>query len=365
MAEQPFFFRAWCAYRAGRKDASPAAKLMRAQERRPQLFPYADGIRHCAELAADDATARHRREIVKPAERYRQLVTRYDTSVAPALRRSAQAYDEATGKLEQLNAAAAQTERPERADVVFNHRVYPWVMAALVVLEFPFNLMVMQVLGENLVLTAFLAGGISILVPLLGHIIGKQLRLRHYLSAVAIAASGFGLLLAGAFFRMTYLREAAQVTDNRTLYAFFAIGVVFLMVSTFASRYSEPGEDERVPRELAEAKGAARRRRRDLEEAEREESRLREAIQVAFERGQLVQDLRDIDVQRAIDRHNLLLESYWRGLQRSWNGSQYPSDIAGFHIESCPQPTLWPPLAIGEQSAPAQPDGKPNISVVA
>lgn len=305
MAEQPSSFRSFRAYVAGRRDAAAAKRLLRTQAG-AQLFPYADGIAQIARVEADDVSKRYRRAIAAPAERYRRFVTRYDAGDQPR----------------------------RRADVVFNHRIYPWIMAALVVLEFPFNLMVMQVLGESLALTAVLAGGISILVPLLGHIIGKQLRLRHYFSALVIATSGLGLLLAGAFFRATYLREAAQVSDQRILYAFFAIGIVFLMVSTFASRYSEPDENW-----------------------------LNEEIQVAFERGQLLQDLRDIDVRRVVDANNAILDAYWRGLQRSWNGAPYPSE-AGFHIEDLAQPPLWPPLAI-EKSVPLPPSEHPNIAAVA
>jgi hypothetical protein len=317
MAENSTSFMCWHAFRAGRRDAAVAARLLRSEDS-ARLFPYADGIAQHARIAADDATKRYRRLIAKPAERYRRLVARYESRTAPSLQRTRETFER-----------APEAQHPP-ADVVFSHRTYPWVMAALVILEFPFNLMVMQVLGENLALTALLAGGISILVPLLGHIIGKQLRLRHYFSALVIAAGGVGLLLAGAFFRETYLREAAQVSDARILYAFFAIGLVFLMVSTFASRYGEPGI---------------------LENAERGESRLREAIHATFERGQLLQDLRDVEVQRAIDEHNVVLDAYWRGLQRSWNGALYPQQ-AGFHIEQCPQPQLWPPLALKDDAAP-------------
>jgi hypothetical protein len=340
------FFRHWCAYVAGRRDARPSAKLLRAGDR-SKLFPYADGISQHARLLADGITGRYRQEIVAPSERYRRLVARYEVSTGPRLQRLAQEHGEALDKLQEVRELPhdAGSERP--AEVVFSHRLYPWVMAALVVLEFPFNLMVMQVLGESLALTAVMAGGISILVPLLGHIIGKQLRIRHYLSALVITTGGVGLLLACAFFRTTYLREAAQVADQRILYAFLAIGIVFLMVSTFASRYSEPGEDERVPRRIVEAKSSVRRKRRSLEEAERDESRLREAIQGAYERGKVVEDMRNISVQREIDEHNILLAAYWRGLQRTWGGSPYP-DEAGFRIEDAYQPALWPPQQLEE-----------------
>ncbi len=339
-------FRQWCAHVAGRRDARPSAKLLRAGDR-SKLFPYADGISQHARLISDGITRRYREQIVAPSERYRRLVARYEISIGPRLQRLAQEHGEALNKLQEARELPHDggSERP--AEVVFSHRLYPWVMAAIVVLEFPFNLMVMQVLGESLALTAVLAGGISILVPLLGHIIGKQLRIRHYLSALVIITGGVGLLLACAYFRTTYLREAAQVADQRILYAFLAIGIVFLMVSTFASRYSEPGEDERVPRRIVEAKSSLRRQRRQLEDAERDESRLREAIQAAYERGKVIEDLRNIDVQREIDSHNILLDAYWRGLQRTWGGSPFP-DEAGFRIEDAYQPALWPPQQLEE-----------------
>jgi hypothetical protein len=340
------FIRQWCAHQAGRRDARPSAKLLRAGDRE-KLFPYADGIAQQARYVADGITRRYRGEIVGPAERYRRLVARYEVSTRPRLERLAREHDEALSNLHEARELPHDSGSERAAEVVFSHRLYPWVMAALVVLEFPFNLMVMQVLGENLALTAVLAGGISILVPLLGHIIGKQLRIRHYLSALVITAGGLGLLLACAFFRTTYLREAAQVVDARILYAFLAIGIVFLMVSTFASRYSEPGEDERMPRRIVEAKSDVRRKRSRLEDAERDESRAREAIQTAYERGKVVEDLRNIDVQREIDAHNILLDAYWRGLQRSWNGSQYPSE-AGFEIDDARQAALWPPQDLEE-----------------
>lgn len=342
----PFFFREWCAYVAGLRDARPTAKLLRAAER-STLFPYADGITQRARMAADTITQEYRRHIIDPSERYRRLVARYEIAIAPRAKRVTQEHTAALNKLEAVRELPHDSGSERAAEVIFGHRIYPWVMAALVVLEFPFNLMVMQVLGENLVLTAVMAGGISILVPLLGHIIGKQLRIRHYVAALLIATGGLGLLLAGAYFRTTYLREATQVVDRRILFAFLAIGVVFLMVSTFASRYSEPGEDERVPRRIVEAKGDIRRKRGDLEDVEREESRLREAIQVAYERGLALQDERDILVERETNVHNILLDAYWRGLQRSWGGSPYP-DEAGFHIEDCRQPSLWPPQALEE-----------------
>ncbi len=340
------FLRQWRAYVAGCRDARPTAKLLRASER-SKLFPYADGISQHARLVADGITARCRQQIVDPAQRYRRLVARYEVSIGPRLQRLAHEHGDALDKLQQVRELPHDVGSERPAEVVFSHRLYPWVMAALVVLEFPFNLMVMQVLGESLALTAVLAGGISILVPLLGHIIGKQLRIRHYLSALVITAGGVGLLLAGAYFRTTYLREAAQVADQRILYAFLAIGIVFLMVSTFASRYSEPGEDERVPRRIVEAKSAVRRKRRSLEDAERDESRLREAIQAAYERGKVIEDLRDIAVRREVDEHNILLDAYWRGLQRTWRGPSYP-DEAGFKIDDAYQPSLWPPQHLEE-----------------
>lgn len=298
-------------------------------------------------MISDGITQRYRQQIAPPSERYRRLTARYEVSTGPRLQRLTQEHGDALEKLQEVRELPHDggSERP--AEVMFSHRLYPWVMAALVVLEFPFNLMVLQVLGESLALTAVLAGGISILVPLLGHIIGKQLRIRHYLSALVITVGGVGLLLALAFFRTTYLREAAQVSDQRILYAFLAIGITFLMVATFASRYSEPGEDERVPRRMVEAKSGVRRKRRALEDAERDESRLREAIQAAYEHGKLLEDLRNIDVQRVIDAHNILLDAYWRGLQRTWGSSPYPGE-AGFRIESAYQPTLWPPPQLEE-----------------
>jgi len=339
---------------AGKRDAGPVKRLLRPGYGR-RLFPHADGIVRRASMVCGAITQDYRKRVSVPAERYQRLYARLEGVVVPKLGRVMSEYQAALAHLQNMRKVThygGDADAP--ASVVFSARLYFFLWLAFAVFELPFNMMVFQVLGENLILTTLVAVGISVLVPTCGHIIGKQLRIRHYWGAAVFAVTGVGLLLACAYFRMTYVRESSGVSGGRPLLAFLAIGVAFLVASTFASRYSEPGEDENASRGIVDAKIGIRNRARELAKAEEENGKIREEIQATYEHGQTLEDQRRWELQGQADSHTMVIDAYWRGFQRAWEGTAYPEE-AGFGIEPFDERPLWPPREIEERQSQLSP----------
>jgi len=334
------FFLEFFAYFAGKKDAGVVQKFQQSDSKPTQQFPYADNLRQRARTVCRQITQEYRGRISAPRAEFRRLK---EWNNDDALTEATAEVGRANKRLDDARNQPRDPSDQKPVLAFFSRPIYLVVMIGLAIVEIPFNVMVMQVISENFVLIAIVAVGISVLAPLFGHVIGKQVRAKDYIKATVTGGVVVFLPVVLAYFRALYLSESSgRPPDAKVAIAFFLIGFVFLTLTSVVSLYSEPGEDEYAPREIVAAKGDLRRRKRELEKCRSDASRIKERIDSADEKGRRLRDERDAEVEREIRGHNRILNAYWRGFHKAWKGPEYP-DGADFDVGKADEPQLWPP----------------------